>query len=280
MSEFQYYEFQAADRSLTEKEMAALRKCSSRAQITPSRFVNHYSYGDFQGDVEKWMKRYFDAFLYMASWGTRRLMFRFANQMIDAKIIEQYCFDDYVQCRSTNTHLIVEFNVDECSDSDWLEEDDDSLARLLPLRSEISYNDYRLFYLGWLLCVQYGEVSPESTEPPVPLGLGALSPALNEFVKFFHLDKKLLRSAAVVSPEPFHHIDTDDLEPCIAGLSNNEKFHWLCRLALEENTNLQAEFRRSLLPDCGLEFFSDKPRRTVAEITGAAKGSSARKQRA
>jgi hypothetical protein len=47
MSEYQYYEFQAIDRPLTERETATLRGCSSRATITPTRFVNNYSYGSF-----------------------------------------------------------------------------------------------------------------------------------------------------------------------------------------------------------------------------------------
>jgi hypothetical protein len=271
MSEFQYYEFQALDRSLTEKEMAALRKCSSRAKITPSRFVNHYSYGDFKGDVEKWMERYFDAFLYMANWGTRRLILRFSNQAIDTEIVKQYCSDEYVSCRTTDTHTIVEFSIEESEEGEWLEEESDALASLLPLRNEVSYHDNRLFYLGWLLCVQHGVVPMEAIEPPVPNGLGSLSPALKSFVEFFSLDSELLKSAASGSADPMHEVCDDDIEPCIAGLSNGEKLMWLRRLALEENPNLQAEFRYDILKDCGLEFFSDKPRRTVAEITSRGK---------
>ena len=45
MSEYQYYEFQAIDQPLTERETATLRGFSSRATITPTRFVNNYSYG-------------------------------------------------------------------------------------------------------------------------------------------------------------------------------------------------------------------------------------------
>ncbi len=44
MREYQCYEFQAIDRSLTEREMATLRGFSSRATITPTRFVNNHSY--------------------------------------------------------------------------------------------------------------------------------------------------------------------------------------------------------------------------------------------
>jgi hypothetical protein len=76
MSEYQYYEFLALDRPLTEKQRAELRSLSTRAEITATRFVNEYHWGDLKGDPQKMMERYFDAFLYLANWGTRRLMFR------------------------------------------------------------------------------------------------------------------------------------------------------------------------------------------------------------
>jgi hypothetical protein len=72
VSEYQYYEFLALDKPLTDKQRAELRKLSSRAEITATRFVNEYHYGDFRGSPEKLMERYFDAFLYLANWGTRR----------------------------------------------------------------------------------------------------------------------------------------------------------------------------------------------------------------
>ncbi|HEX9986359.1 MAG TPA: hypothetical protein VGF69_24085 [Thermoanaerobaculia bacterium] len=71
MSEYQYYEFQALDRRLTAAEMARLRFFSTRARITPTSFVNEYEWGDFKGDEDAWMEKYFDAFLYFANWGTR-----------------------------------------------------------------------------------------------------------------------------------------------------------------------------------------------------------------
>ena len=52
MSEYQYYEFLALDRPLTDEQRAELRKLSSRADITATRFVNEYSYGDFRGSPE------------------------------------------------------------------------------------------------------------------------------------------------------------------------------------------------------------------------------------
>lgn len=54
MSEYQYYEFQALDRPLTKREMRELRKYSTRATITDTRFVNHYEWGNFKGDTSVW----------------------------------------------------------------------------------------------------------------------------------------------------------------------------------------------------------------------------------
>jgi hypothetical protein len=52
MSEYQYYEFQALDRPLTQKQISELRACSSRVRITPSSFINEYNWGDFKGNPE------------------------------------------------------------------------------------------------------------------------------------------------------------------------------------------------------------------------------------
>ena len=48
MSEYQYYEFHAIDRPLSEHERRALRACSTLATITSTRFVNHYEWGDLK----------------------------------------------------------------------------------------------------------------------------------------------------------------------------------------------------------------------------------------
>ena len=66
MSEYQYYEFLALDRPLTEKRRAELRSISTRAEMTATRFVNEYRWGDLKGDPRKMVERYFDAFLYLA----------------------------------------------------------------------------------------------------------------------------------------------------------------------------------------------------------------------
>ena len=47
MSEYQYYEFQAIDRTLTQEERAAISQLSSRVKPTATSAIFTYSYGDF-----------------------------------------------------------------------------------------------------------------------------------------------------------------------------------------------------------------------------------------
>jgi hypothetical protein len=49
MSEYQYYEFRAIERPLTNKQVGELRRYSSRADITATSFSVEYNWGDFKG---------------------------------------------------------------------------------------------------------------------------------------------------------------------------------------------------------------------------------------
>ena len=65
MSEYQYYEFQAIDNRLTDKEMAEISKLSSRVELSPSQAIFTYSFGDFRGVPEDLMEKYFDIMFYI-----------------------------------------------------------------------------------------------------------------------------------------------------------------------------------------------------------------------
>ena len=91
MSEYQYYEFQAIDRPLTQSQIRELRSYSTRAAITSTRFANEYHWGDFKGDPRVWIEKYFDAFLYLANWGTRDLMLRLPCRLLEYEVARRYC---------------------------------------------------------------------------------------------------------------------------------------------------------------------------------------------
>ena len=105
MSEYQYYEFQAIDRRLSTREMAELRSFSTRARITPTSFVNDYQWGDFKGDEDAWMEKYFDAFLYFANWGTRVLKLRLSSRLLDSATARLYCVAESASKREHDHHL-------------------------------------------------------------------------------------------------------------------------------------------------------------------------------
>ena len=107
MSEYQYYEFQALDRRLTDKDMQELRKYSSRARITPFSFVNEYHWGDFKGDENRWMEEYFDAFLYLANWGTRVIQIRLPDTLLSIAKATPYSAGDSMSFRQRDGSLII-----------------------------------------------------------------------------------------------------------------------------------------------------------------------------
>jgi hypothetical protein len=198
MSEYQYYEFQALDRRLTAAEMAELRSFSTRARITPTSFVNEYQWGDFRGNEDAWMEKYFDAFLYFANWGTRVFRLRLSNRLLDPKTTELYCVSDSASVRVNERNTILTFHSEE-EESEWPEEED-ALPALIPIRTQLAQGDLRALYVGWLLCAQTGELEEEETEPPVPRGLGELDGSLERLVDFLRLDTDLLDVAAAASP--------------------------------------------------------------------------------
>ena len=74
MSEYQYYEFRAIDRSLTEEEQATVGKLSSRVNMSPTHAIFVYNYSDFPARAEEILAKYFDAMLYMTHYSRRTLV--------------------------------------------------------------------------------------------------------------------------------------------------------------------------------------------------------------
>src|SRR5215831_4396106 len=170
MSEYQYYEFRAIDRPLDQDAQKALRSISSRARITATSFTNHYEWGDLKGDPRKFMERWFDLHLYLANWGSRRLMMRLPKRLISRQQIDLFvCEVDGVEVWTSGDNLIVDIHRDEVESDDW---DDGSgwLAALAPLRAGALSGDLRLFYLLWLTAVRDDLVADSEVEPLPGIG--------------------------------------------------------------------------------------------------------------
>lgn len=195
MSEYQYYEFLALDRRLGEKEMKELRSVSSRADITPTGFAVEYNWGDFKGDEYEFLRRYFDAHVYVANWGTHRFMLRAPKALLAAGEVKPYCGKYGFSYREAGASLILDFTSDDEEGGRW-EEGGGWMAALSPVRAELLRGDRRALYLGWLLRVQGEEADENATEPPVPPGLGKLSAPLARLAEFLRIDEDLIGAAA------------------------------------------------------------------------------------
>jgi hypothetical protein len=265
MSEYQYYEFLALDQPLTAEQRAELRSISSRAEITATRFVNEYQWGDLKADPLRMVKEYFDAFLYLANWGTRQVMFRLPHDVLDPETAGQYCATDTASLIETDSHLILNLYVHQEEIDDYWDDPGGPLAAMVQARSELAAGDLRLLYLAWLLALQSDEVDFEETEPPVPAGLGHLSAGLQAVVDFFKIDEDLIAVAAVSSPaieEPA------GLAEWIASLPAEEKDELLTRTAAGEGGQVQALLLRRFRAAGGSS--PATPGRTAAELCEAA----------
>jgi hypothetical protein len=268
VSEYQYYEFLAIDRPLDAREQQELRAVSTRARITPTHFVNTYEWGDLRGDPRALMASYFDAFLYLANWGTRQLMFRWPSSLLDLEVVGRYCTTDTACAWSAGDSVIVSLT-SEKEDDYWEESTEESLSSIVPVRSELALGDRRLLYLAWLLSVDAGVLQEDELEPAIPPGLAELTGPLRAVVEFLRLDDDLLSAAAAAS-EPLNPLvpTTAALKRWVARLPDRDKQDVLVRLASGDQ-DVSREFVRRFRTDRN-PTLDREGTRTVVELQEAA----------
>lgn len=279
MSEYQYYEFRAIDRPLSRKEMDELRALSTRAEITPTSFTNTYHWGDFKGNPATLMDRYFDAFLYVANWGTHRLMFRIPGRFLDAEAASAYCDGEVLLLKAKKEHIVLEYSSEDEEGDEW-SEGEQWMASLISLRAELMRGDSRALYLGWLASLPprgWDEEDPDledRLEPPVPPGLAKLSAPLQALAKFIRVDDELIKAAASGSDgEPPAEPSRNELARWIKGLPASDKDAYLLRFLAEEGdlllrAELSKRFREVAMPK-GARPAPVAERRTVAQLLAA-----------
>ena len=197
MSDFQYYEFVAVDRPLSVNERKRLRAITSRATITSTRLVNTYEWGDFKGDPRALVAKYFDAFLYYANWGTRRIMLRVPSARFALKIAKQYCRLHVGGTRNNRSvatvarsgpNLVLDLWSENEAGGDWSDTEPGVLSALVPIRNELMSGDHRALYLAWRLRAQAGEVTDTARPPSIPVGMNRLTGSQQALVEFLRID--------------------------------------------------------------------------------------------
>jgi hypothetical protein len=276
LSEFQYHEFLAVDRPLTADDIEWARTSSSRAEITATSFTNTYEWGDFRGDPDQFMSRCFDAHLYYADWGTRRLMLRLPHSVLAAETVEPYTASGDVQAWHAKGHTVIDLHNDYEPGEDY-EEPEGRLAEIIGIREELATGDMRPLYLAWL--ASYGrwehdeaafDLSCEDDpEPPVPAGLSSLTPSQRALADFLSLDADLLAVAAeasspLESPAP----KPAELREWVSALEPKGKDRLLARVMGDEAGQVRLELLRRLKGNAPVA--ADAEPRTVAVLLDAA----------
>jgi hypothetical protein len=227
MSEYQYYEFLAIDRPLTSEEVSALRALSSRAHITPVSFTNEYQWGNFKGNPDDLMRRFFDAHVYVANWMTAIFMVRVPIDAISKKTTNAVMIDNVLDFEATQAHWVITWSLNESENYDrfGMENGRGWMARLAPVRDELLHGDIRSLYIGWLAGVTAQMMDDDDLEPLPMGGLGSLTAAQQALAEFLEVDQNLLAGAGMGTP------DSQDEAP-----SQEEMDDWLGGLPQDEVT--------------------------------------------
>jgi len=271
MSEYKYYEFLAIDRALTADEMDELRALSTRAAITPVSFTNEYNWGDFKGNPDKLMQRYFDAHVYVANWMTAIFMVRLPMEALTKEMAKIVAVPYLLDIKPTKTHWIITWSLEESGNYDrfGMEDGRGWMARLAPVRDELLRGDLRSLYIGWLSAVAGEMVDDDEMEPLSVGGLANLTAAQQALAEFLEVDPDLLAGAGMGSPAAQEtQVSRGEMEKWIDALPREEVHSILIHLlegkgqqAERSIRNRFASWRRWLQTGD-----ADAPRRTVGEL--------------
>lgn len=271
MSEYQYYEFLAIDRPLTADEMAELRALSTRATITPVSFTNEYNWGDFKGDPEKLMQRYFDAHVYLANWMTAIFMVRLPIEALTKEAVKAVAVPYLLDIQATKTHWIITWRLEESENYDrfGMEDGRGWMARLAPVRDELMRGDLRSLYIGWLAAVTGEMIDDDEMEPPSISGLGGLTAAQQALAEFLEEDPDLLAGAGMGSPAaPKAEISRQEMDKWIDALPRDEVNSILKQLLEGKGQQVERSIKNRFASwrRCLQTGDTDASRRTVGEL--------------
>ena len=271
MSEYQYYEFLAIDRPLTSEEMGDLRALSTRAHITPVSFTNEYHWGDFKGNPDKLMERYFDAHVYVANWMTAVFMLRLPIEVLTKETAEAVATSYALDFKATKTHWIITWRLEDSENYDRFGQEDGRgwMARLAPVREELLRGDLRSLYIGWLAAVSGEMVDDGEMEPISMNGLGQLTLAQQALAEFLEVDEDLLAGAGMGGPAAQdEEVSQKEMDAWINDLPGDEVTAVLKQLLSGQGQRAEqtlrsrfAAWRRNLGGDGG-----GAPRRSIGEL--------------
>lgn len=253
MSEYQYIEFRAVDRPLTDKELNYAETQSTRAEISRWCFTNEYHYSDFRGNENRMLRNGYDVFLHFANFGIRTIKIRLpSGPPFPKKLWSKFVDGNFLKWKADpkgKAGLLILEPYHEPYDS--YREFEDCLTDVIDLRQSLIAGDLRALYVLWL-CVAGDQNfdSAETTEPPVPRGLQDLDLELDSLFHFFDIDPLMIEAAANDSapkgktrkknPTPVIQTPADRLKPWLKSLNASQAKGHLEQLLVGDTASVKA----------------------------------------
>jgi len=228
------------------------------------------------------MERYFDAFVYVANWGTRQFMVRLPVRGVDLPAIETYAGGG-LKFWVKDEFVILSFQFEDEEGGEW-EEGEEWMPGLISLREELLNGDVRSLYLGWLSGVYGYDIEDDESEPPVPAGLRTLTAAQSELANFLRIDGDLLEVAAELSAERKDvTLTSTQLIEWLQSQPTESRDVWLQKLLGESAQATRSEvllqFRQSLRAAIVDSVVETEPTRTCLELREAVEARAAEADR-
>ena len=277
MSEYQYLAFRAIDGPVSKKDLAYMRRQSTRAEITPWSFTNEYSFSDFRGNAMEMLRRGYDLHLHYANFGIRSLYFQLPLGFPDMKAATPYLEGEsirFLKDRNGSGGILAIEPSHEPGDLEEIWDCSRVLERLAPLRSEIMEGDLRVLYLAHLAVSCDCNHDPEETiEAPVPAGLDQLTKAQQALAKLYEISDALIAAAAQeFAPLPSKVDRRVKYAEWIGRQSEVTKNAWLTQLVEGSKSTLRAEILAKFREDQPPQIWPTvQLGRTIADLQLAAK---------
>ena len=247
MSEYQYVEFRAVDRPLTDAELRFAEKQSTRAEISRWTFSNEYHFGDFRGDVNGLLRRGYDVYLHYANFGIRTSAFRLPAGMPFPKFVwSKYVGVGELTCTKDRKGKACILKLNPQHDPEDLEEiwdPDEYMEDMVEVRGRLLEGDLRGLYVLWLCAANDAQsVLPDVIEPPVPGGLSDCVELFGPFLEFFGLDPLILVAASEGAPVAQEELPHERrYRQWAETLSNTDLKRLVCRFLAEDADAVKAE---------------------------------------
>lgn len=246
MSEFQFVEFRAIDRPLSDHQLEFMGRQSSRAEFSRWEFKVEYHYSSFRGNVDEMLRNGYDVFLTYCNDGYREIRMRLPDGFPFPKSVwSKYIGVEGLKWTADKTGragiLTLAPYLEEAYNEVW--ESDDYLNATTKLREMLIGGDLRALYVLWLCNAILSSDEEEALmEPPVPHGLGDLPDEAAALLVFFEADPLLVDAAAIDIPTfDAQGAQYDSIKTWMARIADSRRNEIIQRLLSEDPIAVKAE---------------------------------------